>query len=294
MEPAERIEAALEAVLHTTVGADCPPGLQAALRWAVFPGGGRVRARLCLAVAGACGDDAPALAAGAAVAVELLHCASLAHDDLPCFDDAATRRGRDALHARFGEPRALLVGDGLIVLAFEQLARAGRRHPERLPALLAALGRGAGAACGLVAGQAWESEAELELERYHRTKSAALVEAATAGGAIAAGADGAAWREPGRLLGLAYQVADDIADAAGDPARLGKPAGQDAAHGRPSAVAAYGLAGALERLDGLQADAAAALPACSGRDRLVDLFDGLGRRLCPPALRERLAAAATS
>jgi geranylgeranyl diphosphate synthase type II len=89
-----RIELALRAALDTATGAGCPPRLQAAVQHAVFPGGARIRPQLALAVARACGDDAPALSDAAAVSVELLHCASLVHDDLPCFDDAPIRRGQ--------------------------------------------------------------------------------------------------------------------------------------------------------------------------------------------------------
>ena len=103
-----------------------PPLLAAAMRHAVFPGGARIRPQLCLAVARACGDAHPALADAAAAAIELLHCASLVHDDLPCFDDAATRRGQPSVHAAYGERLAVLAGDALIVLAFQTLAAAAR------------------------------------------------------------------------------------------------------------------------------------------------------------------------
>src|SRR5262249_58610889 len=102
----------------------CPRRLSAAMRGAVFPKGARVRPRLCHAVASACGDDEPRATEAAGAAIELLHCASLVHDDLPCFDDAALRRGRPSVHAAFGEPLAVLAGDALIVLAFQAMARA--------------------------------------------------------------------------------------------------------------------------------------------------------------------------
>ena len=102
-------------------------GSAAAMRHAVFPRGARIRPRLCLAVAAACGEDAPGVTDAAAAAIELLHCASLVHDDLPCFDDADTRRGRPRVHRAFGEPLAVLAGDALIVLAFQTLAQGARR-----------------------------------------------------------------------------------------------------------------------------------------------------------------------
>ena len=93
MDPLSRIEQALAAAVRATESAGAPPKLAAAVRYAVFPGGARIRPQLCVAVARACGDRHPALASSAAAAIELLHCASLVHDDLPCFDDATTRRG---------------------------------------------------------------------------------------------------------------------------------------------------------------------------------------------------------
>src|SRR3954470_2416047 len=115
MDAATRIELALTVAVTRAEAPGCPPRLGAALRHAVFPRGARIRPRLCLAVAAACGDDDPtaADAAAAAAAVDLLHCASLVHADLPCFDDAPTRRGKPSVHRTFGEPLAVLAGDAL-------------------------------------------------------------------------------------------------------------------------------------------------------------------------------------
>ena len=132
MDAMKRIERALTTALARTEHPGGPPLLAAALRHAVFPRGARVRPRLCLAVARACGEDDPAITDAAAAAIELLHCASLVHDDLPCFDDAATRRGRPSVHYAFGQPLAVLAGDALIVLAFQTLARGAVRSPARL------------------------------------------------------------------------------------------------------------------------------------------------------------------
>ncbi|NBS93692.1 MAG: geranylgeranyl pyrophosphate synthase, partial [Betaproteobacteria bacterium] len=122
MDAQLRIERALDAALRLGESTAAPPRLVAATRHAVFPGGARIRPKLCLAVAWACGDDAPTVSDAAAVAIELMHCASLVHDDLPCFDDAAMRRGQASVHAAFGERLAVLTGDALIVLAFRTLA----------------------------------------------------------------------------------------------------------------------------------------------------------------------------
>ena len=132
MQASERIEETLERAISLAQGAGAPPLLASALHYAVFPGGHRIRPQLCLAVAAACGDAHPAAASAAAAAIELLHCASLVHDDLPCFDDADTRRGKPSVHAQFGAPIAVLTGDALIVMAFDMLAREVAARPGRL------------------------------------------------------------------------------------------------------------------------------------------------------------------
>ena len=142
MKPITRIESSLAAAIATGEEAGCPPKLAGAIRHAVFPGGARIRPQLCLAVAAACGDSDPALSEAAASAIELLHCASLVHDDLPCFDDAATRRGRASVHYAYGESLAVLAGDALIVLAFQTLGAAAGKSPDRLAPLLATIASG--------------------------------------------------------------------------------------------------------------------------------------------------------
>lgn len=289
MDTAMRIEAALDAALQRAEAGQAPPRLAAALRHAVFPGGARVRPQLCLAVAAACGDDAPALSEATAAAVELLHCASLVHDDLPCFDDAATRRGRPSVHAAFGAPLAVLAGDALIVLAFEQVARAGMVAPQRLAAVLTTLTRGVGMPAGIVAGQAWESEPAASLSVYHRSKTGALFVAATTGGAQAAGSDPGPWRALGEGLGEAYQVADDLLDAA-SACDCGKPQGQDALLCRPNAVTQLGLHGAVQHLEHLVTEAVKSIPPCRGADRLRDLVRLQATRLVPKQLARTVAA----
>ena len=240
-------------------------------------------------VASACGDDAPTLSDAAAAAIELLHCASLVHDDLPCFDDADTRRGRASVQKAFGEAAAVLTGDALIVMAFETLARAGAAAPARLGPLSATIARAAGAPHGLVAGQGWELEDEVALEAYHRAKTGALFTAATVSGAIAAGADPAPWRSLGECLGEAYQVADDIRDVAADPEEIGKPVRQDAQWMRPNAVNELGMAGALDRLQRLLQEAVESIPTCQGAAGLRELVLLQAKRLVPKGLRETAA-----
>jgi geranylgeranyl diphosphate synthase type II len=289
VDVAARIEHALANALAVTATGEAPPRLAEAMRYAVFPRGARIRPRLCLAVALACGDDRPELSDAAAVAVELLHCASLIHDDLPCFDDAPLRRGKPSVHAAFGEPLAVLAGDALIVHAFDTLARAGSAVPARLPTLVSTVAQAVGMPSGIVAGQGWEAEDDVELARYHRAKTGALFVGAAMAGAVAAGRDGRPWRALGERLGEAYQVADDIRDAAGTSAELGKPVGRDAVLGRRSAASELGLRGAIERLEELVAGAIAAIPPCPGAAALRGLITLQAKRFLPEGLA-RVAA----
>ena len=289
MDTQARIERALDAALSAHEGGGAPPRLMSAIRHAVFPGGARIRPQLCLAVAAACREDDPALTDAAAVAVELLHCASLVHDDLPCFDDADTRRGRPSVQAAYGEPLAVLAGDALIVRAFQVLAEASHRAPQRLAALVGTVARGVGTPAGIVAGQAWECEPRVVLSVYQRAKTGALFSAATVAGAQSAGADGAEWFALGDRLGEAYQVADDIRDVLSDPQALGKPVGRDLALGRPSSARQVGLEGAMESFETMVADAVAAIPDCAGASRLRALVRAESERLVPRAWYEDVA-----
>jgi geranylgeranyl diphosphate synthase, type II len=289
-----RIEDALRAAVEGAVGPGCPPKLAAALRHAVFPGGARIRPQLCLAVARACGDDRPALADAMATSIELLHCASLVHDDLPCFDDAPLRRGQPSVHSAYGERLAVLTGDALIVLAFETLVRAGAAAPERLVPLVLTVSQSVGMPGGIVAGQAWECEPRVSLREYQRLKTGVLFTAATVGGALAAGGDAEAWRGLGDALGEAYQVADDIRDVVANPEQLGKPIGQDLALGRPSVAIEQGLDAAMRLFQRLVQAATDAVPECRGAPMLRALVRAESERLVPPALfdERRLRAVA--
>ncbi len=269
---------------------DAPPGLVAAVEYAVFPAGARIRPRLCLAVAAACGDPTPALADAAAAAIELLHCASLVHDDLPCFDDATMRRGQPTVHRVHGEPLAILAGDAMIVLAFETLARAAMSAPERLGRLIEIVARGAGSPHGIIAGQAWESEPRIPVITYRRAKTAALFEAAASAGAASAGENGAAYRLFGQRIGEAYQIADDILDVTGKPEDMGKAVGRDVTLGRPNAANDLGVHGSQHLVEQLVREALEAVPACRHPDELEGWTRDTARKLLL-AGRERREAA---
>jgi len=284
-----RIERALQAAVGRADIPGCPPQLAAAMRHAVFPRGARIRPRLCLAVAAACAEDEPAVSNAAAVAIELLHCASLVHDDLPCFDDADTRRGRPTVHRAFGEPLAVLAGDALIVLAFQTLALGAACAPLRLGPLMVTVAQSVGVPFGIVAGQAWECEPSIDLARYQQEKTGALFAAATVAGAAAAGAEAEPWRRLGARLGEAFQVADDVLDATAKAEDLGKPVGQDSAHNRPNAVRELGLDGAIARLEDLAGEAVDAIPPCPGAASLRGHILSETMRLLPKELARHAA-----
>ena len=271
---------------HAT--AQCPPLLAQALNYAVFPGGARVRPQLCKAVAIANNSSDVGLANAAATAVELLHCASLVHDDLPCFDDATQRRGKPSVHAKFGERIAVLTGDALIVAAFQTLALHAVQavRIERMPLVTAIVARGVGAPHGICAGQAWECEQRVDLSRYHRAKTGALFVAATCAGAAASGVDPGPWVNLGASIGEAYQVADDIKDAIEDPDVLGKPTGIDVKLDRPSAVRELGIDGAVARLKECLESGLDSTPSCAGKDMLQKLVRAQASRFVPKKLAQ--------
>jgi geranylgeranyl diphosphate synthase type II len=292
------VDLLLERALHESLaagGGAPPPGLAEALSYAVFPGGARVRPRLCLEVARACGEVTD-LAYAAACSIELLHCASLVHDDLPCFDGAATRRGRPSVHRAYGEAMAVLVGDGLMVQAFSTLARACARHPGTGMGPMLQLLAVAGPRTGLVAGQAWELERKVDVSAYHCAKTASLFEGAAAMGALVNDVAPLPFVLFGRRFGMAYQLADDVADVLGDPTTLGKPTGRDRELGRPTAVLdELSAAAALEDLASAGEGAVSAVPPCGGAGDLrrftEAVFDALiGRCRQSQAVKSRLSA----
>ena len=266
METIDRINDSLVRAVSMANSNGCPEKLSEALDYSVFSPGARVRPSLCISVAQACADDQPTLSDAAAVAIELLHCASLVHDDMPCFDDAATRRGKPSVHRAFGEPIALLTGDALIVLAFQTLSRRTDCDMQRLLGVMRIISDAVGAPDGIVAGQAWESEPTVSLSKYQQAKTGALFAAATMAGATAAGHDGSQWRCLGECIGEAFQVADDIRDVACKASEIGKPVGQDVALARPSACRELGLKGAVKRFKSLMQRAVDSIPECPGME----------------------------
>ncbi len=219
-----------------------------------------MRPLLVYATGNTFGADVDALDA-AAVAVELIHCYSLVHDDLPAMDNDALRRGQPTVHVAFDEATAILAGDALQSLAFEILADAPQ-PAERRVAMLAELARASGLA-GMCGGQALDIAATgtqanpisiAELERLHSLKTGALLRASVRLGAIASGADAASRTALDRYadaLGLAFQVRDDLLDVEGDSATLGKTAGKDSAQDKATFPALIGIDGSRARLHAL-------------------------------------------
>jgi geranylgeranyl diphosphate synthase, type II len=281
MDVTARLEQALQAALAPSQISDCPPLLAEALGYSVFPGGARIRPKLLLSVAKACAaKDMKAVLAGAC-AIEFLHCASLVHDDLPCFDGAAYRRGKPSVHVTYGERIAVLAGDALIVKAFETVAD--------FPMLTRIIAQSAGAPHGIAAGQAWECEPRMDLVQYQRAKTGALFAACTQAGAAAAGLEHTGWRSLGLKIGEAFQVADDIRDVAGLSADLGKPTGQDAANNLPNMVSTLGYDGALQYFYHLLSDVVEHIPPCPDRDSLAAQIVGVSQAM---VAKDRIRGAA--
>ena len=252
---AQRVEAALDAALPDAT--QSPQRLHAAMRHGALGGGKRMRPLLVYATGTLLGLDEAELDAAAA-AVELVHCYSLVHDDLPAMDDDALRRGRPTVHVAFDEATAILAGDALHTLAFETLARAPQ-PPARRIAMLAELARAAGAA-GMCGGQALDIDATGQrialdqLERLHALKTGALLRSAVRLGALAADADDAERQALDRYadaLGLAFQVRDDLLDVEASSEQLGKTAGKDAAQDKATFPALLGLEASRARLAAL-------------------------------------------
>ena len=240
----------------TQVKASIQPGsgtLLQAMDYSMAAGGKRLRPALAW---GACQSLARPieLADRAAIAVEMIHCYSLIHDDLPAMDDDDLRRGQPSCHIAFGEAQAILAGDALNTLAFQVLA-----DPDlsllplaNLPHAITTLARCAGPE-GMVDGQSLDLLAEgqalvrSQLEQIHRRKTAALIRASAELGGLAGQADSiqlGALIEFAETLGLAFQVQDDILDITSTSEQLGKPAGSDVEQGKATYVELMGLSGA--------------------------------------------------
>ncbi len=252
-----------------------PDRLIEAMRYGTLGGGKRLRPFLLKEAAAVFGAEGPGVMRAAA-AVELIHCYSLVHDDLPAMDNDDLRRGRPTTHRAYDDATAILVGDALLTLAFDVLSdEKTDPDPEIRVALVAMLARASGLG-GMVGGQMLDLEAEGrftaegvplaltrdEILRLQAMKTGALLNASAEMGAIigrAGSPERQAMRAFGHLLGQAFQIADDLLDVESDAETLGKAAGKDSSMGKATLVGLLGVDAARERLAGLVAEAESAL-----------------------------------
>jgi len=289
----QHVEVTLDRLLPAAAVAGAGGTLNEAMRYAMLGGGKRIRPLLAVAAAELAGGthesrEVSELTMRAAVAVEMIHAYSLAHDDMPCMDNDALRRGKPTVHVRYGEATALLAGDALQAEAFSVLAEAAPTAdaPERAASvvyMLRVLARASGAH-GMCGGQAIDlasvgrSLGQESLEQMHRMKTGALLHAAVLLGAASAKIPDAtveaALLRYSRAIGLAFQVVDDVLDATADTATLGKTAGKDQADGKPTFVSMLGLDASRRFALELREQAHAALvPYGVGALRLRELAD---------------------
>jgi farnesyl diphosphate synthase len=260
-----------------------PQRLHGAMRYAVLDGGKRVRPLLAFA-AGELARADEARVDVAAAAVELIHAYSLVHDDMPCMDDDVLRRGKPTCHVQYDEATALLVGDSLQALAFQLLAEHrlndnAERQLEMVKLLTVASG-----SRGMAGGQAIDLASVgkplslPELEFMHIHKTGALIRAAILLGAHCGSHLGSVQMEKldhfGKLIGLAFQVVDDVLDCEADTATLGKTAGKDAENDKPTYVSLLGIQGARDMAHRLHREAQDALTEFgASAQRLRELAD---------------------
>ena len=265
--------AAVAAALHGFCDAylcDAPGAVGAAIRYSLLGEGKRLRAVLVNAAYSAAGGtgDVSTLAA----AVEVVHAYSLVHDDLPCMDDDAMRRGRPTTHIVYGVPVATAAGLAMVPLAARTAAAAASDlglEPNSVRDIVREL-MGAAGGAGMIGGQLLDLEGEgrplalADLERIHRLKTGALITASVRLGGIAAGASPSqldAFTRYGDAIGLAFQIADDVLDVTATTDQLGKTAGRDIALAKSTYPALLGIDGAVARAEALVEEGCAALQA---------------------------------
>lgn len=258
-------DAELSRLLNAEAGKGAPNRLVAAMRHAALAGGKRLRPFLTIETAVLFGIE-PDRALRAAAALELIHCYSLVHDDLPAMDNDDLRRGKPTVHKAWDEWTAILAGDGLLTLAFEVLGDpATHPDPAVRSALVVLMARGAGAA-GMVGGQALDLTFDklgdpaapdlAHVTRLQGMKTGALIRAACEAGAILGHATPdhkAALQRYGDALGVAFQIADDLLDIEGDAAVVGKAVGKD--QNKATMAALLGIEPARARLQALKQEA---------------------------------------
>jgi geranylgeranyl diphosphate synthase type II len=270
----DRVRPAIEATLSELLPppAEPPERIHEAMRYSTMDGGKRIRPSLCVAAFAAYREDWK-LILPVAAAVEMIHCYSLIHDDLPAMDDDDFRRGKPSCHKQFDEAIAILAGDALLTLAFEVLGRSNHFPPDHMLPTIAALAAASGSSGGMIAGQVFDIESEgsqavsaEKLEAIHRSKTAALIGSAVWIGSYLGGAsegDLANIRRYCDRIGLAFQVIDDILDATD---------GQNRDEGKATYPSLYGLEESRAIARRLMKDARLALQPLGTRGNLLLAF----------------------
>lgn len=257
-----------------------PTSIHKAMRHSVFAGGKRLRPVLAMEAARMMAGSLPRGVEELGAALEMLHTYSLIHDDLPALDNDDLRRGRPTCHKVFGEAIAILAGDALQTQAYEVLARL-TCPPEARVKIIEEIARGTGTLDGMIGGQVVDLEAEHTrptaemLEYIHRSKTAALITASLVGGGLYAGAKDsqvARLRAFGLVIGLAFQIVDDVLDVTQTSEQLGKTAGKDTASEKATYPALFGVDASVRKADSLVNDAFAELSSFGARaDTLKEL-----------------------
>lgn len=287
-EYAEKVNRALDDFLPRPGGLE--NSVAEAMRYSALAGGKRIRPVLALEFCRVCGGDTAA-AMPAACALEMVHTYSLIHDDLPCMDDDAVRRGRPSCHIQFGEATAMLAGDGLLSLAFEtalcdNYIQSGRVKAENVLRAAHLLAQASGV-FGMVGGQIIDLESENRrislqtLEFMHSRKTGAMIRAAARMGCILAdapdeqveAADAFAER-----IGLAFQIIDDILDVTGDAKKLGKPIGSDQEKEKTTYITHLGIEKSRKLAQKLTEEAVKKLAVFNDREFLSELAYYLAAR----------------
>jgi len=278
----ERIDTRLQELINQPKNLDLIPELLAgAIDYGISNGGKRIRPLLVYMIARALGTDL-SQADTTACAVELIHCYSLIHDDLPAMDDDELRRGKPTLHIQFDEATAILAADAMQTMAYESIASDDLLTMNARVSLISALANASGPR-GMIAGQMIDMEAETrqlsasELENMHRRKTGDLIAFCTEAGAIIGSASTeitTALTQYGYALGLAFQVKDDILDVVGDADIMGKPQGSDIDQDKTTFVSSYGLNSAIAQLDDLKNLAVSSLePLGKAGEELIALTE---------------------
>jgi geranylgeranyl diphosphate synthase, type II len=261
---AVEVDAKLESCLFS-LSEDCPDSLLEAMRYSLLAPGKRLRPVLCMLSAESLGKPTQVALANAA-ALEMIHCYSLIHDDLPAMDDDDLRRGRPTCHKRFDEATAILAGDALQALAFQTILADNLEGPIARDSCLA-LAQAAGPE-GMVGGQVDDLRAqtmvgdEALLHAIHRRKTGAMIRASVLLGGIAAGATTCALEKLthyGECVGIAFQIVDDLLDVQGSAENTGKRTGKDKERGKLTFPGIYGVEASRERAEQFVEQAIAAI-----------------------------------